>query len=146
MSALFTINVEQGPYPYTIMQPLQIMTVSVGPQGYDYPPRTGEVVLFPPWQLHEVLPSKSMDASARRVTWAFNAITSIGTSNSGGQAGKLLRSLSANGLAGSVHQDRRSLLGSAPVPGPSESSIKRLEVAENNVEDSGQRGIDWDDL
>lgn len=103
-------------------------------QGYDHPPRTGEAVLFPPWQLHEVLPSNTMDASAWRVTWAFNAVTQIGNQNSGGQAGKLLRSLNEDAIVGTLQAS----------PLSTDVSTEWSKLAEFG--DSVEHGIDWDDL
>ena len=117
------------------------MAVSARPQGYDHSPRTGEALLFPPWQLHEVLPSNTMDASAWRVTWAFNAVTQIGGRNSGGQAGKLLRSLNEEALMGTL---QTSLV--SPDVSTEQSKLAENGDARAKSGDAVQGGIDWDDL
>jgi uncharacterized protein (TIGR02466 family) len=53
--------------------PLAFPTTS----GYDLQPAPGQLVMFPPWLLHQVLPSEyeeHQDKQPLRVSWAFNVM------------------------------------------------------------------------
>ena len=43
--------------------------------SYDHQPEHGQLLVFPPWQMHEVMPFEAY-TDGYRVSWAFNAIVS----------------------------------------------------------------------
>ena len=77
--------------------------------SYDMVPHAGQLILFPPWQLHAVLPSTyeehpDADAAASaessrqlRISWAFNLVTKTAKvsprTGTNGRAGLMLRDL-----------------------------------------------------
>lgn len=61
--------------------------------GYDLQPSSGQLVMFPPWLLHRVLPSQYEEQAEEqqgqhplRVSWAFNVMVNSAASGSVGEA------------------------------------------------------------
>ena len=73
--------------------------------SYEMVPDAGTLILFPPWQLHAVLPSaydqypsaeRGHDMRQLRISWAFNLITKsakVTPTGTNGRAGMMLRDL-----------------------------------------------------